>query len=457
MTDIFISYSRQDSDRVRPLAEALADSAWSVFWDRAIPVGSTWAETIGSKLEAAECVLVIWSESSIGSQWTLAEARKGLERNTLVPVCIDAVDPPLPFGEIQHANLIGWDGDRSDPEYKRVVQAVSDRLEQARVGRSTGSSAIQTAAQNGAGPAPQVSSDESAGRDGLRPTEGGNALGRPRKPSGLIVALGLLVAVVMVVGAYYLIPQEGEVEPPTPGDGSDHTRRESTCAPQPLEELEDLPFFIDCLKNGAKGPQMVVMHASGDSGIRTTYAIGRYEITAEQFRNFICDSEPEATNCKPSAPDPNLPATRVSWNEAQAYVEWLGDLTGASYRLPTIVEWEYAARAGEDTTFWWGNYLHRDKANCKNCESDWSGKGVAPVGQFDPNGFGLFDTTGNVWEWMQDCRVDGPDGQSCSQRYVKGGSWKTSLGSSRADGGTIATSRRPEVKLDDHGFRVVRE
>ena len=130
------------------------------------------------------------------------------------------------------------------------------------------------------------------------------------------------------------------------------------------------------------------------------------------------------------------PVVNVSWNDARTYVDWLSRESGDAYRLPTEAEWEYAARAGTETRYSWGNDIGRNRANCEECGSLWDDRSTAPVGSFDANPFGLHDMHGNVLEWVQDCR--GSDyrtapgtataytGGSCSRRILRGGAWDTS-------------------------------
>jgi formylglycine-generating enzyme required for sulfatase activity len=126
----------------------------------------------------------------------------------------------------------------------------------------------------------------------------------------------------------------------------------------------------------------------------------------------------------------NNPITGVSWKDAVAYGEWLSKKTGKTYRLPTEAEWEYAARAGSTTKYWWGDNIGSNKANCDGCGSQWDNKQTAPVGSFSSNGFGLYDTVGNVWEWTCSEYAAYSEGKQtqCNQsvtglRVLRGGSW----------------------------------
>ncbi len=165
------------------------------------------------------------------------------------------------------------------------------------------------------------------------------------------------------------------------------------------------------------------------------FAIGRYEVTFEDYDRFARDT-------KRKLPDDRgwgrgrRPVIDVTWDDAQAYAIWLSEKTGRRYRLPTEAEWEYAARAGTTTSYWWGNEVGDNHANCLRCGSQWDGKQTGPAGSFAPNPFGLYDTAGNVWEWVEDCYhasyrgapADGSawletGGGDCDRRVFRGGSW----------------------------------
>ena len=123
-------------------------------------------------------------------------------------------------------------------------------------------------------------------------------------------------------------------------------------------------------------------------------------------------------------------------------MEWLSKETGEEYRLLSEAEWEYVARAGTSTAYSWGGNVGENRANCDGCGSEWDGKGTAPVGRFDANGWGLHDMQGNVWEWVEDCWHEDYSGAptdgtawttaedawrtECSNRVLRGGSWDKS-------------------------------
>jgi hypothetical protein len=125
MTDVLISYKREDEARVAPIVEGLRASGLSVWWDRDISGGESWRQAISEHLEAARCVIVVWSETSVGPLGELVqeEAARAKARGVLVPVRIDRITEPLGFGEIQSLNLVGWRGNRRNLRFRNLVAA----------------------------------------------------------------------------------------------------------------------------------------------------------------------------------------------------------------------------------------------------------------------------------------------------------------------------------------------
>ena len=109
-----MSYASEDRPRGEEFARALEGQGWTVFWDRTIPIGKTWRETIGRELSEARCVIVLWSKTSIDSNWVQEEADDGRRRGVLVPVLIDKVVPPIGFRSVQAADLADWDAKQAD-------------------------------------------------------------------------------------------------------------------------------------------------------------------------------------------------------------------------------------------------------------------------------------------------------------------------------------------------------
>ena len=128
MSDIFISYAREDLDRARRLASALESRGWSVWWDRRIVAGQTFDQTIERELESARSVVVLWSKDSIESEWTKNEATVAAERNVLVPALLDDVRIPLEFRRKQTANLIDWNGDASHEGFQALCEGIAGRI-----------------------------------------------------------------------------------------------------------------------------------------------------------------------------------------------------------------------------------------------------------------------------------------------------------------------------------------
>jgi serine/threonine-protein kinase len=126
MSDVFVSYKAEDRKRVKPLVEALQAEGFSVWWDEQIGGGAAWRSAIEAELNVAKCVIVIWSNRSVGPDGTFVqdEATRAQQRHVYVPVLIDKVHLPLGFGETQALPLTGWRGDRGDPRYEAVSSAV---------------------------------------------------------------------------------------------------------------------------------------------------------------------------------------------------------------------------------------------------------------------------------------------------------------------------------------------
>ncbi len=253
-------------------------------------------------------------------------------------------------------------------------------------------------------------------------------------------------------------------------------------------------------RKDAEGPQHRVTITRG-------FALGQHEVTVDEFRLFIESSgfhtqaelkgrssvyedqsgrmaDRDDVNWRHDyqgrRADGDEPVLHVDWYDAQAYVEWLSERTGQSYRLPTEAEFEYAIRAGSVTAYWWGNGAptevvenltgtgdtSRSGRNWNTGFEDYNDRhwGPAPAGSFQPNPFGLQDMAGNVSEWVMDCWHDTytrapADGSAwvnpgCTRRVVRGGYWASAPRAARSASRLSAGARSHGAAV---GFRVARD
>lgn len=240
--------------------------------------------------------------------------------------------------------------------------------------------------------------------------------------------------------------------------------------------------------------------------IPAALGVGKYEITVEEFRRFVESTGHSASSVCYADPDgdgeyqdlaksgygwnkPGLqgyeqssrdPVTCVTWRDAQAYVAWLSQKTMHKYRLLTEAEWEYAARGGTTTIYFWGSE-NREACSFANGADKlaktlrwWKSKWpvvpcsdehlyTSPAGTYAANPFGLYDMAGNVSEWVQDCYEDDYDDAprsgdavvgDCEYRVLRGGNWSNSPNRLRS---AARDWEKPSMTGHNFGFRVVRE
>lgn len=298
------------------------------------------------------------------------------------------------------------------------------------------------------------------------------------RPTLLIGSLAGIV-VLGAIGAWFALSPAPVSEPPTapapavPANAPLSATQERALKPgQTFQECANCPVMM-VIPAGSftmgssasepghtsdEGPQHMVT-------IAQQYAVGQFALTFEQWD--ACAADGGCNRYRPSDQGwgrARRPVIGMSWDDAKVYAAWLAEKTGRPYRLLSEAEYEYATRAGTTTAYPWGSAVGRNNANCDGCGSQWDGTQTAPVGSFAANGFGLYDTVGNVWQWIEDCWHDDYNGApadgsawtstSCNRRVARGGSWTDIAVILRSAG----RRGKPESTKRDRflGFRVAR-
>jgi formylglycine-generating enzyme required for sulfatase activity/class 3 adenylate cyclase len=187
------------------------------------------------------------------------------------------------------------------------------------------------------------------------------------------------------------------------------------------------------------------------------FAISQYPISVREWNECAT-----AKGCALVATGKDdAPVTNISWTDAKQFVAWLAATTRKAYRLPSEAEWEYAARGGTQTKYWWGDQMESGIANCKNCSEVAAAEQPVKVGSFKPNPFGLYDMGGGVDQWVEDCWHKNYQGApsdgspwveaDCVAHVIRSGSWKNDARYVRP---ANRDSYDTNVRYPTHGFRV---
>jgi formylglycine-generating enzyme required for sulfatase activity len=402
MSDIFISYKREEQAAARDLADALERQGWHVWWDPKLRAGERFDDVIEEALREARCVIVLWSKRSVKSRYVKDEARYALNRDKLVPVMIEETELPFRFEGLHTPRLMGWDGALEARVFQEILRDIRAIL--------------------------------------------------------------------------------GETPPADDRAPGSETQDRPIARSQPAREPGSV--FRARLADGSEGPEMVVIPAgefwmgsdkaqdketSDDElprhrvTIARSFALGRYPVTFAEYERFADATDRDLFDDGGWGRG-NRPVINVTWKGAAAYCEWLSQQTRRRYRLPTEAEWEYAARGGTETRYWWGDEVGKNNANCDGCGSEWDNKQTAPVGSFRPNPWGLHDMLGNVWEWVQDCwhknyKGAPEDGSAWERvfwglRVLRGGSWYDLPRGLRS---AFRDRNIPQNRLNDVGFRLAQD
>ena len=462
MADIFISYKREERQKARVIAEAIAAEGYSVWWDVDLLSGESFGAELEAIIRKAKASIVLWSSLSIHSHWVREEAELARTLGTLVPVLLDDADPPFGFRGINAENLRSWTGSLKAPELDRLLRAIRQKAGPAPDQSPRSASEVETAvnafhyeatywASISQSSVQRVSEYETyLERFGEAAQFGDLARSRistlshaSRKPvfgtltkwGGGLLGTAAAIATIWVA-----------VFPANNDSATINTNTNSGMASE-ADEVHSLSnyspgqVFRDAFDDGGRGPEMVVLPAGtfmigspsseierhededsmagpGGSQVRVTihkpFAVGKYEVKWEEWAECISDGMCDGSISRniPKNVDSNinsLPVTNIDWDDTKDYVEWLSQKSGENYRLLTEAEWEYAARSGKITAFSFGSTITSQQANFDGSYTygespvgDFLGKAM-PVGSYKQNSFGLHDMHGNVAEWVEDC------------------------------------------------------
>jgi formylglycine-generating enzyme required for sulfatase activity len=198
-------------------------------------------------------------------------------------------------------------------------------------------------------------------------------------------------------------------------------------------------------------------------------AVGKFDVTFAEWEVCVaagaCSEPPDKDKDPKKMGRNNRPVINVNLGEAKDVVNWLARMTGKRYRLLSEAEWEYAARAGTSTKYFWGEEVGTGHTVCQACGTEFDNKGTVPVGTFAPNPFGLYDMLGNVWQWVEDpphpnyigAPLDGSvwsEGGDTALQIIRGGGWDDESFKVRSAYRGEAGKRNAG---NDLGFRVARE
>jgi formylglycine-generating enzyme required for sulfatase activity len=426
MADIFISFNTDDTARVQPVFDGFRSRGLTVFWSNDIPPGSpNYQAIIKAEIHKAPVVIVLWTHASVDSHAVAQECSQAERDNKLIQVLLDDIAPidfPMEVRfKAQKAMLFGWTNDQGHPEWIKLNNAIDVRL-----GR----------------------------RPGAIPVESG-------------------------------IPGRSQTRYFLPGAGKTERFQDYEHGPE-MVVVPAGTFFMGSPENEADSTEKDARQHKVT--ILQPFAVARHATTRGQFGAFVKNtkyemegnaffwtgddlkSDPKWSWFNPAiAQDDSHPVVCVNWNDAKAYAEWLSDHSGKSYRLLSEAEWEYMARAGTTTPFWWGASITPEQANYKRPLFGGGSQGeyreaTVPVASFEANPWGLLNVHGNVCEWCEDvwhntyngAPTDGSpwlQGGNEKVRVIRGGSWASSartLRSAYREGWHVSS------RFNDRGFRLAR-
>jgi formylglycine-generating enzyme required for sulfatase activity len=470
-TEVFISYSRKDSDFARNLNTALQEAGKTTWFDQeSISTGVDFEKEIFKGIDSADNFLFVLSPDAVGSEYCEREVDYAAEQSKrFISVLHRETATDTMPDTLRKIQWIDFQNTAFDKSFLELVQAIERDREHVHQHTVLQQRATEWA-DNKRSPDFLLNQTACAKAETWRdtaketnkqpaPTElqqefiqqSRSAIQKANRRRNIFFGFVGLLAVVAVILAGFAVVQMKKAEDAYEKVDSiyEHSKKEQFT--KMAEQLEKEPgrVFRDTLKNGGFGPEMIWIPAgtfrmgdiqdAGEPDEKPVhevsiqrFAISRYEITVAEFKKFV-DASRHQTDAEkgdgcyviingidrqkkedanwrnPYFPqkDNQQPVVCVSFNDANAYIKWLNEQTNKTeenyrYRLPSEAEWEYAARSKMETKYYWGHKSVFLWGNFLNSGHKFSGLQTAPVGSFVPNYFGIYDTAGNVWEWVAD-------------------------------------------------------
>ena len=485
MADVFLSYKRERRAAADHLAEIVRLHGFSVWRDDGQEEGGDLGVQIERELRAAKVVVVLWCSLSRDSAWVLQQAILAERLNILTPVRLEQVDPPIDFPRIHIFDLTNWSGAPLGAELLPLLQTVAERIGRlpqidyqgvmaldARW-RRLGAPPPQRFATLGAAPEPvlrlpSLELERLAKEHQAHQSRAADAAEAEVRAARAREAARMLAAMPST-GQHNSSPQPTPNrweplstirDPLTASPGSENFQpgQHDTLGPE-MVVIPAGSFLMgsppDELERGdCEGPQHRVRFAQH-------FALGRYPVTYEEYDRYAAATG--ADNPYDSgAGRGRHPVVNVSWEDAEGYCRWLSQHTGALYRLPSEAEWEYACRAGTASRWSFGGDEAQLKAHA--WVSGNNGGRTHPVGEKQPNAWGLCDMHGNVCEWCADHWHDHYIGApadggawidpSATERVFRGGLWSGHVAS--AVRSAFRDKNGPHCFNSGLGFRCAR-
>ena len=218
------------------------------------------------------------------------------------------------------------------------------------------------------------------------------------------------------------------------------------------------PELVEIVVNGAPESYGDAI-SSEKSKPEKNFYIGKYEVTFDEYDYFAKSNNLDLPNDNGWGRG-KRPVINVSWNDAQAYINWLSKTNGKRYRLPTDSEWEFAARGYSTDQFWWGKDADDAEsfANCRYGCKPWLSALFAnktkTIGAYPANTYGLYDISGNVAEWVADCGDTSTENLLCKDRVIRGGSFNDSVKNISLSAKSVLAASKSNITT---GFRLVQD